>query len=59
MIKKTERKEIVLASKKRDMINRYIIDMSKYIPEKVRASAKWQADSSKVLQALGIGVNGL
>lgn len=51
--------EILLTPKKVDRINRYIIDMSKYIPEKVRASAKWQANSSKVLQALGIGANEL
>ena len=48
------KKEILLTSKDVDRINRYIIDTSAYVPKKVKASAKWQSDSSKVLISLGI-----
>lgn len=54
---KTSSKEKVAAAltqKDVDRINRYIIDTSAYVPDKVRASAKWQSDSSKVLRSLGI-----
>jgi hypothetical protein len=51
---KSNQKEVTLTSKDIDRINRYVIDNSKYVPGKVKASAKWQADSSKVLKAIGI-----
>lgn len=43
-----------LTTKEINQINRYIIDMSAYVPDKVRASAKWQSESSKALRSLGI-----
>ena len=46
--------KIVLNQKDVTRLNRYIIDMSAHLPDKVRASAKWQGQSSKVLHSLGI-----
>ena len=45
---------ITLTPKDVTKINRYIIDNSKYVPGNVKASAKWQNQSSKVLNTLGI-----
>ena len=45
---------VTLTSKDITKINRYIIDNSKYVPGNVKASAKWQSQSSKVLHSLGI-----
>ena len=47
-------KSVSLTSKQVDKINKYIIDMSAYVPDKVKASAKWQSDSSNVLRSIGI-----
>lgn len=43
-----------LTGKEQNVINRYIIDNSKYVPYKVKCTAKWQRESSKALKALGI-----
>jgi hypothetical protein len=35
-------------------INKYIVEMSYFLPDEVRSSAKWQNESSEVLASLEI-----
>jgi len=53
-LKSKDKQTVSLSPKDITKINRYIIDNSKYVPGNVKASAKWQNQSSQVLHSLGI-----
>jgi hypothetical protein len=45
-------KKIELTPTQVNQINAFIIDCAKYVPEKVKASARWQNKSTKALRSL-------
>jgi hypothetical protein len=47
-------KEIKISEKDVKRINRFIIDVSKYVLYKVKCGARWQNSASRTLKAIGI-----
>lgn len=45
---------VVISKKDVDRINRYMIDTSKLVSDKTRASAKWQQNVSRILNSLNV-----